>query len=135
MATIFALLQDGEKLGLPGVSMEKLHGIGDHALRGLEIMKSGGVKMGFGTDLIGPQHVRQSSEFSLRGQVLQPIDILRSACSINAELLNQSRRLGAIREGAVADLLVVNGNPLENIEILAAEGGANLAAIMKDGVF
>jgi len=100
----------------------------------LAIMKRAGVKMGLGTDLLGAQHVRQTSEFTLRAQVLPAIDILRSACAVNAELLGQSGRLGAIREGAAADLLVVDGNPLEDISVLA-RNGERLLAIMKDGRF
>ena len=132
MATFYALLEEGERLGFPAVSMEKLRRIGDRALDGLEIMRRAGVRMGLGTDLLGELHVRQSSEFALRAQVLPPIDILRSACAINAELLGQSGRLGCIREGAAADLLVVHGNPLEDISLLAG-GGARLSVIMKAG--
>jgi imidazolonepropionase-like amidohydrolase len=134
MATLSALAEEGEQLGFPAVSMEKLRRIGDRALGGLEIMKRAGVKMGLGTDLLGAQHVRQSTEFTLRAQVLPAIDILRSACVVNAELLGQSGRLGVIREGAVADLLVVDGNPLEDISLLARNGDA-LAVIMQDGRF
>jgi imidazolonepropionase-like amidohydrolase len=134
MATLAALAEEGEQLGLPAVSMEKLRRIGDRALGGLEIMKRAGVKMGLGTDLLGAQHVRQTSEFTLRARVLPAIDILRSACAVNAELLGQSGRLGAIREGAAADLLVVDGNPLEDISVLACNG-ERLQAIMKDGRF
>jgi imidazolonepropionase-like amidohydrolase len=65
MATIFALLDDGPKQGLPAASQEKLRRVGDAALEGLQIMKSAGVKMGFGTDLLGPQHLRQGTEFRL----------------------------------------------------------------------
>ena len=134
MATLADLAEEGEQLGLPAVSMEKLRRIGDRALGGLAIMKRAGVKMGLGTDLLGAQHVRQTSEFTLRAQVLPAIDILRSACAVNAELLGQSGRLGAIREGAAADLLVVDGNPLEDISVLA-RNGERLLAIMKDGRF
>jgi imidazolonepropionase-like amidohydrolase len=134
LATLAALAEEGEQLGLPAVSMEKLRRIGDRALGGLAIMKRAGVKMGLGTDLLGAQHVRQTSEFTLRAQVLPAIDILRSACAVNAELLGQSGRLGAIREGAAADLLVVDGNPLEDISVLA-RNGERLLAIMKDGRF
>jgi imidazolonepropionase-like amidohydrolase len=134
MATLFALLEEGEALGLPAVSVEKLRKIGDSALKSLEIMKRAGVKMGFGTDLLGSQHVRQSTEFTLRVQALPAIDILRSACSVNAELLGQSGKLGCIRKGAAADLLLVDGNPLENIALLAGEHKA-IAMIMKDGQF
>lgn len=132
MATIFALAEDGENLGFPPVSVEKVKRIVDKALAGLEVMKKAGVKMGLGTDLLGPHHVRQCTEFTLRAQVLTPLDILRSACSVNAELMGLAGKAGTIRKGAFADLLVVNGNPLENILLLAADG-ANLDVIMHDG--
>jgi imidazolonepropionase-like amidohydrolase len=133
MAVIFALLEEGEKLGFPPVSMEKLRRISDHALSGLTILKRAGVKMGLGTDLLGPQHVRQSTEFTLRAQALAPLDILRSACVVNAEILNQTGRLGCVREGALADLLVVDGEPLTDVAVLADT--QKLRVIMKDGRF
>ena len=71
MAILVGLLEEGEKLGLPPVSMEKLKRIGDSAFSTLEIMKRAGVRMGFGTDLLGSLHVRQSTEFTLRAQVLR----------------------------------------------------------------
>jgi len=134
MATLFALLDQGETLGLPAASMEKLRKIGDSALSSLEIMRRAGVKMGFGTDLLGSLHVRQSTEFTLRAQALPALDILRSGCSVNAELMGQAGRLGCIRKGAVADLLVIQGNPLEDINLLAGER-KGIAMIVKDGQF
>jgi len=134
MATIFALAEEGEQLGLPPVSLEKLRRVSDKALESLRILKTAGVKMGFGTDLLGPQHVRQCTEFTLRAQALPAIDILRSACSLNAELMCQAGNLGCIRKGAAADLLLVKGNPLDDISILA-NGGDGLAAIVKAGEF
>jgi imidazolonepropionase-like amidohydrolase len=134
MAVIVALVEEGDKLGPPPVSMEKLRRVADSALSSLEIMKRAGVKMGFGTDLLGALHVRQSSEFTLRAKVLPAIDVLRSACTVNADLLGQTGRLGCIREGAIADLLVVDGNPLEDISVLGS-GGDRLPIIMKDGRF
>lgn len=134
MAVISGLVEEGEKLGFPAVSMDKLRRIADRAMGSLEIMKRAGIKMGFGTDLLGVLHARQSTEFALRAQALPAIDILRSATSVNAEILGQSGRLGCIREGAAADLLVVNGNPLEDISLLA-QGGKHLSVIMKAGLF
>jgi imidazolonepropionase-like amidohydrolase len=134
MAICFALLEDGDKLGLPAVSIEKLKAVADSALSGLEVMKKAGVKMGFGTDLMGVLHVRQSTEFTLRAKVLPAIDVLRSACVVNAELLGQEGKLGCIREGAVADVLVVDGNPLEDLSTLGS-GGEQIPIIMKDGRF
>ncbi len=134
MATFFAMLEKGEALGLPPVSCDKLRRIGDRALGGLEIMKAAGVRMGLGTDLLGQLTERESAEFSIRAKVLPAADILRSACAINAEILGQAGHLGCIRPGAAADLLVVNGNPLEDISLLA-EGGKHLAMIMAQGKF
>ena len=133
MATIMALVDEGKNLGLPPISLEKLRKVADAALSSLEIMKRAGVKMGFGTDLLGALHVRQSSEFTLRAQVLPAIDVLRSACIVNAELLRQSGTLGTIRPGAAADLLVVDGDPLKDISVL--NGGDRRVVIMKDGRF
>jgi len=133
MAVVFALLEEGEKFGLPPVSMEKLRMVSEHALGGLEIMRQAGVKMGFGTDLIGQIYTRQSTEFELRARVLPAIDILRSATSVNAELLCEEGRLGCVEVGALADLLVVDGNPLQDVTVLG--GGENLAVIMNAGRF
>jgi imidazolonepropionase-like amidohydrolase len=134
MAVLIALAEEGEKLGFPAISMEKLKRVSDSALSSLEIMKSAGVKMGFGTDLLGSLHTRQSTEFTLRAKVLPAIDVLRSACGINAELLGQKGKLGCIREGAVADILVLDGNPLDDMSVLAS-GGERIPIIMKDGAF
>jgi len=133
MVTLISLAEEGKNLGLPPVSIEKLRRVADAAIASLEIMKRAGVKMGFGTDLLGALHVQQSREFALRARVLPVIDVLRSACVVNAELLGQSGRLGCIRQGAVADLLVVDGNPLEDISVL--NSGDRIVVIMKDGQF
>jgi imidazolonepropionase-like amidohydrolase len=132
MATIYALKELGPQQGIPEVSMQKLDSVVDHAMNGLEIMQRAGVQMGFGTDLLGDMHNRQCTEFTIRSEVLEPIDILRSATSVNAKLLGQEGMLGCITAGAFADILVVDGNPLENIELLAANG-EKLSVIMADG--
>jgi imidazolonepropionase-like amidohydrolase len=134
MATVNALKEDGPKLGIPPESFRKLTKIHDRALAGLEIMQRAGVKMGFGTDLLGHQHVRQCTEFTIRRQVLSPFDILHSATAVNAEILQTQGRLGVVKPGALADLLLVDGDPLRDLELLAADG-AHLRVIMKDGRF
>ncbi|WP_194241109.1 amidohydrolase family protein [Solimonas terrae] len=73
-------------------------------------------------------------EFTVRRQVLSAADILISATSVNAEILQMRDRLGVIKPGALADLLVVDGNPLDDIGLLAANG-AHLTHIMRAGEF
>lgn len=90
--------------------------------------------MGFGTDLVGVQHTQQGLEFTARRHVLTPFDILHSATAINAEILQMEGKLGVIKPGASADLLIVDGNPLEDIDLLAANG-RHLSHIMVRGRF
>jgi imidazolonepropionase-like amidohydrolase len=66
--------------------------------------------------------------------VLSPLEVIRSATLINAELLQMAGKLGVIAAGATADLLVVDGNPLTKLSLLEGQG-AHLKAIMKGGRF
>jgi len=92
------------------------------------------VPIGFGTDLWGPEAQKsQLREFEMRRDVDTPADILRSATATNAELLMEKGRLGAIAEGARADLLVVEGDPLADLGVLM-DPQSHLKFIMKDGV-
>lgn len=134
MAVISAFIDEGQQLGMSESSMKKLRMTSDRALDGLQIMRRAGVKMGFGTDLLGAQYTRQCTEFTLRNQILTPFEILHSATAVNAEILQMDGKLGVIAPGAFADLLVVDGNPLEDIGLLAASG-RNLSHIMLDGRF
>src|SRR5262245_42503201 len=91
------------------------------------------VLTGFGTDLWGPDAQKsQLREFEMRREMDTPGSILRSATAINAELLMEKGRLGAIAEGAYADLLVVEGNPLADLGVLM-NPQKSLKLIMKDG--
>jgi imidazolonepropionase-like amidohydrolase len=134
LATIWALLEDGAKLGLPPVSQEKLKQVSGGVLQGLQVMRRSDLKVGFGTDLLGAQQDRQGSEFALRAQVFSPIEILRQATSLNAELLQMEDRIGRVAPGFAADLICVEGDPLEDIACLG-QGGANVPVILQGGRF
>jgi len=124
--------QHGERLGLSPYVMSKLAAVNQAGVAMLDVCGSAGVKMGFGTDLMGEMEFAQSQEFTVRSRVLKPADILRSATSINAEILQQSGRLGVIAPGALADMIVCEGNPLEDVTLLS-DPQKNLRLIMKGG--
>jgi imidazolonepropionase-like amidohydrolase len=132
MAVIFALIEVGQKLGFPKVSQEKVQIAFRQALSGMESMRKAGVKIGFGTDLLGETYNRQAREFAIRKEVFSPLEILRQATSINASILMMDGKLGCIAPGACADLLVVDGDPLKDIALLAADG-AHLKLVMRAG--
>ena len=107
----------------------------------MRLAKKYHVKLGFGTDLVFglDQMTRQNREFTLRARWFSPLEILRQATSGNAELLAMSGRrnpypgkLGVIEEGAFADILLIDGEPLKDITLLEHPEAA-LALIMKDG--
>jgi imidazolonepropionase-like amidohydrolase len=134
LVTYEALEREGLALGMPAVSIAKLKDVRHAGIGALAHLKEAGVKIGFGTDLLGAMHVHQSREFSIRAEVLSPAEIIRSATSINAELLQMAGKLGVVAPGATADLLVVDGNPLKKLALLEGQG-AHLKAIMKGGKF
>ena len=132
MVVIFALVGMGRQLGLPAVSQEKAEYAYKEALSGMDRMRNAGVKVGFGTDLLGQTYVQECREFAIRSEVFSPLEILRQATSVNAEMMMQRGKLGCIAPGANADLLVVDGDPLQDISLLAADG-RNLRMIVRDG--
>jgi hypothetical protein len=106
----------------------------DGALRSLEICKAAGVKVGYGSDLLGQLQVEQSREFMFRAEVLKPLEIIRQATTVGAEILRQEGKLGIVEPGAYADLIVVDGNPLKKLELFLDQG-KHLPMIMKGGKF
>jgi imidazolonepropionase-like amidohydrolase len=133
LAVVHALTMTGRELGFPPASMEKLSGMLDVALGSLEIMKRAGVKMGYGTDLLGPHQDQELNEFEIRADILPAHDILVSATSLAAEILMEPR-LGVVAPGAFADLIVVDGDPMRDVRIMNQKG-RNLPVIMKGGTF
>ena len=92
LVTYDALHRFGRELGFPEVSLAKLGDVREAGLRSLEILQAAGVRIGFGTDLLGPMHRHQSREFVIRAEAMAPFDIIRSATIVNAELLNRVGR-------------------------------------------
>ena len=83
---------------------------------------------------MGELDIYQSDEFIIRSKILTNAEIIRSATVVGAEVLRMEGRLGIITPGAFADLIVVEGNPLEDLNLLTGQG-KYLAAIMKEGQF
>ena len=134
LVTYQMLERFGADLGLPAVGLEKLKTVRAAGVKSLELLKAAGVAIGFGTDLLGAMQEHQSHEFAIRAEVLSPAEILRSATSVNAALLNAEGDLGVVAPGAYADLIVVDGDPLENLGLLEDQG-AHLPVILQGGRF
>ena len=134
LVTYYAMREPGAVLGLTADMQAKNELVIEGGLRSLEICKRAGVPVAYGTDLLGPLQAEQSREFVLRREVLSAAEIIRSATLVGARVLRQEGKLGCLRPGAFADLLIVEGNPLKDISLLQTPE-KSLAAIMKAGRF
>ena len=132
LITYEALASEGARYGLPPESVVKISEVRDAGLRALEILRRAGVKIGFGTDLLGESHRLQSEEFRIRAQVLSIPEVIASATTTAAEVLGQQDKLGRLQAGAIADLLIVDGNPFTDLACLAGQG-ERIAVVMKAG--
>ncbi|MEV4729378.1 amidohydrolase family protein [Saccharopolyspora sp. NPDC049426] len=119
LVTYWALKTEGREFGLPEDSWRKVDEVLDAGLAALETAHRGGVKIAYGTDLLGGMHRHQNEEFRIRSEVQPPLDVIRSATTTAADLLGMSGEIGTLREGAVADLVVLDGDPFEDIAVLA----------------
>ncbi|WEJ57389.1 amidohydrolase family protein [Devosia sp. FJ2-5-3] len=127
-----ALAIEGEALGLGATEFSKIETVRSGGLRSLEIMRDAGLPMAFGSDLLGQLRKYHCMEFELLAKVLSPAEIIRSATTIGARLCQLEGLAGTIAENAYADLLVIDGNPLEDITLLQ-DDGAHMSLIMANG--
>jgi imidazolonepropionase-like amidohydrolase len=134
LVTYDALNRHGGELGFAAESLMKLDEVRAVGLESLEVLQRASTRIGFGTDLLGSMHRYQAREFVIRAEAMAPLDIIRSATVVNAELLNRAGELGTVIPGARADLIAVDGDPLADIGLLDGQG-EHLALIMKDGAF
>jgi imidazolonepropionase-like amidohydrolase len=132
----FRTLQD-----LPGITpdrLEKLRTVLAGQENLIRLIKKYKITTGFGTDFVYGAYRLLGSEFTARAQYWTPAEVLRQATSESARVirmagkLNRHGNFGEIREGWVADLLLINGDPLVDISILERPE-ESLALIMQKG--
>jgi imidazolonepropionase-like amidohydrolase len=134
LVAYYAMKERAAEYGMSGDMLAKNDLVIDGGLRSLEVCKRAGVPVGYGTDLLGALQVEESREFLIRSEVLSPLEIIRSATTIGAQIIRQEGKLGTLKAGAFADLLLIDGDPLKNLGLFQ-EQGKHLAAIMKGGKF
>jgi len=134
LVTYFIMKEKAAAFGMTADMLAKNDIVLEGALKSLEICKRAGVKVGYGSDLLGQLQVEQSREFIFRAEVLTPLEIIRQATIVGAEILEREGKLGIVEPGAYADLIVVDGNPLKKLELFLDQG-RHIPMIMKAGKF
>jgi imidazolonepropionase-like amidohydrolase len=132
LATYTALAERGRESGLTEASYRKVFEVLEGGLRALELAHRGGVAIAYGTDLLGDMHDAQLTEFRIRAQVQPAADVVRAATTTAACLIGEEGRLGVVAPGARADLLVVDGDPLQDLTVLT-QPESRLLMVVKEG--
>ena len=118
LSTYSALAEEGTRLGWSAAMLDKLQMVKDRGLEAVRIARAEGVPVVFGTDLLGHMHARQSGEFDLRTAAMAPAEALQSATITAARLMRQEGQIGQLVAGAFADLLIVDGDPMQSLAML-----------------
>ncbi|MGI4861227.1 MAG: amidohydrolase family protein [Janthinobacterium lividum] len=134
LVTYDAMNRVGAASGVSASALRKNEDVRVQGLRALKILQEHGVKVGLGTDLLGDMQQYQSDELSIRAGIVGAFETICQATAIGAEIVGMQGKLGVVSAGAFADLLVVDGNPLDDIHLLTGQG-ERIAAVMKDGAW
>jgi imidazolonepropionase-like amidohydrolase len=119
LVTYWALHEEGREFGLSEEMWHKVDTVLETGLEAIRRAHEAGVKLVFGSDLLGGMQRHQNEEFRLLGRVQPAIDAIRAATVTAAELLGCVGELGVVAEGAHADLLLLDADPSRDIEVLA----------------
>ena len=118
MSTYQALASEGVEAGMPADMVVKVHDVLEAGIVTHTRAHAKGVKMVFGTDLLGTMQRHQLNEFSIRGAFQSPAEMIRSATVTAAEMFNEVGETGEIVVGARADMIALDGDPLDDIGVL-----------------
>jgi imidazolonepropionase-like amidohydrolase len=124
-AVVEQLLHDTAGAGLGEEIRERVEGVRERMARALTVAKEAGVRIGLGSDLIGPAQDRRGEELRLRARLETPMEALVAATKTNAEILGLTD-VGLVAPGHQADLVLWNGNPLEDPDLFADPANAVL---------
>jgi len=133
MVAYEALAEEGVEAGMAPELQRKVYDVLEAGYKALELANRAGVKMLYGSDLLGSLHRHQLREFTIRSRFISNADLIRAATCNAADAYGQTGDFGEILVGARADLLILNANPLANIDVLVAPQ-THLETVMKAGV-
>jgi imidazolonepropionase-like amidohydrolase len=120
--TTFAVIEqlmDTESMDLDAAARERVSGVRERMAAALGIARAAGVRVGLGTDLIGPHQQRRGEELRLRAELESPMQALVSATRVNADIVGLGATVGTIGVGMRADLVAWRQDPLQDATVFA----------------
>ena len=130
--TVYELISEwGREQGISELVIEKINFARGAGRQSVEIALAAGVNIASGADLSGQNHGQKAVELELKAAIMGPVASLISATRTNAELLERSEEIGTLEPGKIADLIMVRGNPVDDITILQDE--RNIPLVVQAG--
>ena len=117
--------------GIPEFSRQKLDRVRGALADAVAIARETGVSIGSGSDLLGPRQRRRASEIAELAKHIGSMQAIVAATRTNAELFRMEDRIGTVEEGKDADLILVDGNPVDDPGVLVQ--AANIPLVVKGG--
>jgi imidazolonepropionase-like amidohydrolase len=133
LATYEALSRQGKEFGVPENNIRKINEARERGMEALAIAHRSGVRIGSGSDLLGPMQGLKGTELALKAEVLGPMGAIVATTKTNAEILRQEHELGTVTAGKLADLILVDGDPLTDISMFQ-DYQRRITLIIQDGI-
>lgn len=124
----------GDEFGLPEFFKRKMRIVRETALEAVAIAQDLGITIGSGSDVVGPFQKWKGLELELKSRVMGKMGAIVSATRTNSEIMGMDDMVGTLQEGKYADILVLQGNPLEDITVFQRHE-EDMPIIMKNGTF
>ncbi len=131
LTTYFLISAYGEAEKIPQKMIDKINKAKERGLESLTVARTAGLKICSGSDVLSSMQPFKSMELGLKAQVLGNHAAILSATRTNAELFGLADQIGTIEVGKLADLIVVDRNPLDDIGVL--QDAAKVVCVLRDG--
>jgi imidazolonepropionase-like amidohydrolase len=121
ISALYHIETRGLEAGIPAYAVEKTRRVKPHHLRSIQMAREAGIKVAAGTDAGTPFNMHGQNTMELKlfvDQGFSPGEAIQAGTRIAAQVLGVDEELGTIEEGKQADLIVVDGNPVEDITLL-----------------
>ena len=137
LSIVRLISQRVERGELPDFVAEKLLLVRDSAPEAVRIALEAGVAIASGSDVYGPAAPNRGGEIELKAEIMGPMAAVISATRTNAQLLGMQDHLGTLEAGKIADMIAVNGDPLQDVSLLKDAAKVKLVVqagqVVKDG--